>query len=511
MNEDFADPFVIPIGRRRSRQDRAEGFHWFGFEDSLTIGLRLSQLGVFIKLFLGADPIWGKVNDDGIELNYSAFIKFFGENWDALWLERFPDNVSVTSVSEWWPTVRRNHRNSSTSALRLTLQNQWDTFRSRHCLSDLLLKTTDDALLPEVWFVGDGASMLIDVPELALRKMVPIGAAMNCIERACNMIAMHALSSVTQGEQEKSAISVWRSRRDQRPVTELVSLFVGLDDDELVGRISSGLPSVTTQGIFNHHSEVMAAARMRPSGLSHGFLGMIFDEIDRTKKVETRELDDLSEKTITNFRSLLDSKEPPYVQGAEIASWLRDQLNYDVGAMLNPAILLSDWHVSLREVAILNGDLDAIAVWGPRHGPAVILNRNGRHSRRYAGRRATLAHEICHLLIDRKENLPLGDIVGGRVPEQIEQRARAFAAELLFPQRVAYEMILQTDLSLHEVAGVLGAAMKSFRVSKWIAAHQVQNGIRRFHGDVHSVQHILAYIDSITSLDWINSSGVVHS
>jgi Zn-dependent peptidase ImmA (M78 family) len=51
--------------------------------------------------------------------------------------------------------------------------------------------------------------------------------------------------------------------------------------------------------------------------------------------------------------------------------------------------------------------IDAVACWGPRHGPAVLLNREGRHAHTERGARATLAHEICHLLIDRQGSLPL--------------------------------------------------------------------------------------------------------
>jgi Zn-dependent peptidase ImmA (M78 family) len=504
MAEELADPLVVPIGRRRMRTDRGEGFHWFGFEDLFSIGLRFEASGdVFIKLFVGTEAVWG--TNDGVKLNHTAFVSFFGTNWSALWLESFPDNVQAESVSDWWPAVSRYHQRIKPSNVRQLFQERWDHFRYRHCLSDLLLTDNEDLLRPEIWFVNVQSSMLVDVPELALRKLVSIGAVMNCIERACSMIVAQMSSGHVLSTGESSSIDIWRTRQSKKSPADLVLFFTGIDDPQLLDRMSQHVDATDVSDIFSHKSEILAAARMRPAGLRKEDINTVFDEIDKTAKVETALLDDLSEEALDQLVPLLRSNEPPFVQGAEIASWLRMRLNYEIEDVLNPDPLLRSWNVVVREFTIFSGSIDAIALWGPRHGPAVLINRNGKHAKGYAGKRATLAHEVCHLLVDRKMNLPLADVVGGSVPEVIEQRARSFAAELLLPQRAAYDLFLQTDQSLHEVSDVLSVTMKKFRVSRWVAAYQLQHGIRRFHADSINIRHVLAYIDAITSLDWMSA------
>lgn len=92
------------------------------------------------------------------------------------------------------------------------------------------------------------------------------------------------------------------------------------------------------------------------------------------------------------------------------------------------------------ELEQLAGEAPSVAsacAWGPEHGPVVLVNRRGTHAKGPNGRRATLAHELCHLLVDRGDALPLAEVKGGRVPREAEARANAFAAELLLPSAVA--------------------------------------------------------------------------
>ncbi len=44
-----------------------------------------------------------------------------------------------------------------------------------------------------------------------------------------------------------------------------------------------------------------------------------------------------------------------------------------------------------------------------------------------------LAHELCHLLFDRKSFVSLALVSGTWAPAPLERRANAFAAELLLP------------------------------------------------------------------------------
>jgi Zn-dependent peptidase ImmA (M78 family) len=117
-------------------------------------------------------------------------------------------------------------------------------------------------------------------------------------------------------------------------------------------------------------------------------------------------------------------------------------------------------------------EIDAVAVWGPRRGPSVLVNDEGAHNQSAGGRNATLAHEIDHLLIDRDGGLPLAEVVGGHVPVRLEQRARAFAAELLVPRRIAGAWFAETSRRPH---AILQALVDRFGASQEVVAWQARN------------------------------------
>ncbi len=91
---------------------------------------------------------------------------------------------------------------------------------------------------------------------------------------------------------------------------------------------------------------------------------------------------------------------------------------------LDPDRFLIELGVSIEDCTLESANVDAIAVWGPKHGPAVFINRAGTHAKDDKGRRTTLAHELCHLLLDREGALPLAEVLGGAAPPGVERRAR---------------------------------------------------------------------------------------
>jgi Zn-dependent peptidase ImmA (M78 family) len=96
--------------------------------------------------------------------------------------------------------------------------------------------------------------------------------------------------------------------------------------------------------------------------------------------------------------------------------------------------VLSRLGVGIHDISLDTTELDAVAIFGPRHGPAILINEQGRHASAPVGRRASLAHELCHLLVDRKAALPAAEVLlRGKGPRRPEQRANAFAAEFLVP------------------------------------------------------------------------------
>ena len=87
------------------------------------------------------------------------------------------------------------------------------------------------------------------------------------------------------------------------------------------------------------------------------------------------------------------------------------------------------------------------------------------------GETTTLAHEICHLLLDRDGALPVAEVLNGNSPERLEKRARAFAAELLLPRNVAAKEV-RMAASVNVAVTTLSSV---YEVSTELACWQIIN------------------------------------
>jgi Zn-dependent peptidase ImmA (M78 family) len=152
--------------------------------------------------------------------------------------------------------------------------------------------------------------------------------------------------------------------------------------------------------------------------------------------------------------------------------------------------LLDRFGVDVRVIDFGIPSLDAIAVWGSKHGPAVLLNRNSHRVRghfisiwRHGAIRVTAAHELCHLLLDSGHALSAVDILGGRMPVRIEQRAKAFAAEFLLPSGEAASVWRDagTPIDLDEIHKIIRTLCKKYGGTASVAAWQLEHGVTTFH------------------------------
>jgi len=83
--------------------------------------------------------------------------------------------------------------------------------------------------------------------------------------------------------------------------------------------------------------------------------------------------------------------------------------------------------------------------------------------------RFTLAHEICHLLVDRKGSLPVAEVLGGAAPALSETRAEVFASHLLLP----FAAVERQRANSHNLEDCIGRLTTSFGVSRSLAAGQL--------------------------------------
>ena len=128
-------------------------------------------------------------------------------------------------------------------------------------------------------------------------------------------------------------------------------------------------------------------------------------------------------------------REEPWEEGYRLGAMARTRLGIPVGPITDVQATLEALGVHIATLPFSGPDLDAASLMEEGSMPILLLNQPSPRVARTLPRRATVAHELCHLLHDAgeqeletrlsyKENSSDGSV---------EQRARAFAPAFLAP------------------------------------------------------------------------------
>jgi transcriptional regulator with XRE-family HTH domain len=170
---------------------------------------------------------------------------------------------------------------------------------------------------------------------------------------------------------------------------------------------------------------------------------------------------------------------PAYQKGYELARKLRSTLGLGESPLPSIRLLAED----ILGIPIVQSGLgDSIAGVTVEVGDtrAIVVNLDGRNRHVYV-RRSTIAHELGHLLYDpasrlktlRVDAYDALDRPPDQLPDVVEQRANAFAIELLAPQAAAVSLFGQTT------ENPLGRVIDEYGVSFTAARYQIWNGLKR--------------------------------
>lgn len=387
-------------------------------------------------------------------------LSLLGLHWDALCLERAPNHLAVEA----------NAVNAT-----LNLRRIWFAAKDQY----MVLRSTD------------GARLRVPLLQWASRTETFLDSV------------VQSLDSEEDGDEAlHTAAQIWRRRGESKSPRERLELYSGLKDKRLLQRLSF-VEARNSASLLRHNSELLAAARMRPHNCPQEILHTLFDSIETVPRRATDQLDALSEQLLPEFDRLVARSVAPYETGYVLARQLRLMLNIAPSVRVEPREVLEAWDVDVIITTLGTDLIDAVGFWGSRYGPGVVMNKDGIYARSAPARRATLAHEMCHLLVDRRRSLPLVDVLGGTVDTEVESRARAFAAEFLVPASFAFERYLLTDRSIHEVAELVGVLCEKFGVSRWIAGFQLKNALMRGSDEPGSglVGAAVRYLDALVGPD----------
>lgn len=169
---------------------------------------------------------------------------------------------------------------------------------------------------------------------------------------------------------------------------------------------------------------------------------------------------------------------PPYDQGYSLAEQARKRLG-NLDQPVDVEAFVQSLGVQVHDEELSNDSIDAATVWDDSHGPVIVVNKIERHAAPWA-RRMTLAHELCHVLFDKRKSVPLMIASTAWAPPEIEQRANAFAAEFLLPREGILRVARSLHLLWHDEEAVQKQLMDEFEVGATVCLHQVQNRMKGY-------------------------------
>lgn len=416
-----------------------------------------------LRVLLGSKQLWGATEKSaalGVYWTWIEMLEHLAGSWPWLIGEQgWPPNILPADMPPAEFAAERRSALERAGAHRSRIEQTLFDFRERHDLSFAL----KGKLLPSLWIVRQGndawvgdAYEVLSWPEV-MDFLVGLGNAI--VERL----------KVHQDERAIHAITQWEDRENADAELRAEAI-TGLDSARLRALIGSEETAVALEIIDSgfESSELAFAARLAGPSLKVETVKKLLGCIRKTALGVTSPV--LHAMSQAASRQKFQS-EFAYEEGWHLARWLRHELQIDTESRIDPDELFAHWGVVLSSIDLDDPGVDAVACWGPRHGPAVYVNTSGRRAQDVAGRRATEAHEIAHLLVDRDRALPLSEIQGWIHRGRVEKRANAFAAELLMPRSVAGERLASCDSRDSTRNTVIGLS-KDFGVSREIIAWQ---------------------------------------
>jgi Zn-dependent peptidase ImmA (M78 family) len=430
-----------------------------------------------LSVFIDGEAIWPVEGERevGLDVQIDDFLAYLSEYWKPLILRQtYPIAISVDRPSLFRSAAESRWEDKPSTVVEREDQLVCD-FEDAHNLARCFAGFFD---LPPLWLLRSSDRFIVDTQSKT--RSVSFQQAYNELSRVGDEIAAHLNSANTKWEK---LIQRWNARDLGRPAV-LLAWSTSLERRTAEKFAAEGVltaPANVTEAA-NDNDELRMAARMA-SALPADQIKQILDLVREFEHREAPDLDDLSSRVSAYIDEKFNNRRA-HEQGEAAADFVRQHLKissndyfdiFDVVEKLGAGV----YHQNVEPIT-----LDALAVWGGKFGPAVLLNSNSpRASKKFARRpaRVTLAHELCHLLLDRGHALSAVDILNSRMPQAIERRARSFAGELLLPLSVAVEIweAAQAPKSREGLLAVIKTLQFDFGVTRSVATWKLDHGLQR--------------------------------
>jgi hypothetical protein len=349
--------------------------------------------------------------------------------------------------------------------------------------------------LPHFWMLREGDRMICDTGRESWR--LPFYAVAAGLAAAGDQIADY-LMAVAPKKWDR-VVEAWKLR-DEIDDVDLVAWSASVEPEvaeELIVRGAIKAPASFSDAT-NDNDPLLIAARMAGE-LPTDQIVRIVDIAKSFGGHEAQELDGLSALCLDVLRGMSPTM-PSHSQGETVARELRSYLKIAPHDSINIFDFVTKIGIEIRSGAVEPESFDGLAIAGGRFGPGAFLNTASRRLGKEpgdlatkGGARVTLAHELCHLLLDREHPLSAVEVLRSRMPRGVEARARAFAGEFLLPTSAAtYSWHVEgAPFDTDRLKAVLQMLVSDFGVTFSVAAWKVE------HGAGQDRQRLRAALDTI--------------
>lgn len=432
-------------------------------------------------------PVLG-APDVALEVQIDDLLAHLTEFWKPLMLRQvYPIDVSPLRPSDLSREATRRWGGLQAATVEKEEEAVAD-FEEAHDLARAFSGLFD---LPSFWILRAGSQVVLETSGMLWQlPFNDVRVSLSSVgEQICDLLAA---ADVVRWE---AAIDAWHQRDNADPVS-LLSWSAGLNRALASALINEG--ALTAPRDFddaaNDSDELRIAARMAGALPSD----QIREIIAFARKFSKRDADGL--RTLANscaeYIAADFGDSAPFIQGEVAARFARERLGIPRDGAVDIFAIAKNLGIDVRTALIEPPALSGLAIWGSQHGPGVFLNEASRRILPRAGRvedspgaRVTLAHELCHLLLDGGNALSAIEVLKARMPVGVEQRAKSFAGSFLLPGHVAAATWFRAGRPFGRdgVGGVVSDLIERYGVTRSVAAWKLEHGVALHDVDLSAV------------------------
>lgn len=411
------------------------------------------------------------------------------ENWDALLHEeRLPlSNVGLSAAESL--NLTRRPSLSLKDLDEFAWLDEWSAWWGRHSIRS----SREGGLYPDLYLrryrdqleISTGAEPLIGIPDdyifLSPNRtyhadpMVVAEALFMVLSAACRELRRRLPAAPRIKRLEAELCRITSPDRIQQRMAWLAGLGENFEKYAEVARevekIFEAVPAEVREQITgSSRSTELVVAGSAYARLLYGAISpktTLADVVTLTTHIIDNYVADAS-AWLAGLDVPLDISDVRQLSPGQQGSWLGEQacelMAGDDDSWIDIHAVLQRLKIKSTKIDLSDEEVRAVSVIGPTQRPHVFCNRKTRWGQSIEVERFTLAHELCHLLLDREQGDELAVATGPWAPVAIEQRANAFAAAFLMPTWLLRSALRATGLPADDPRAITAVSV-AIRVS----------------------------------------------